>query len=39
MEIDKQIVRLNEQIDQIETKMKDPNLCEGSASTYSRITG
>jgi len=39
MENDKQIVRLNEQISQIEMKILDPKLCEGSASTYSRITG
>jgi ribonucleoside-triphosphate reductase len=39
MENDKQIARINEQIEQIEGKIKDPNLCDGSASTYSRITG
>jgi ribonucleoside-triphosphate reductase len=39
MENDKQVARIDEQIQQIEGKIKDPNLCEGSASTYSRITG
>jgi hypothetical protein len=39
MENEKQIARINEQINQIEEKINDRNLCEGSASTYSRITG
>jgi anaerobic ribonucleoside-triphosphate reductase len=39
MENEKQIARIEEQIQQIETKIKDPNLCDGSARTYSRITG
>jgi hypothetical protein len=30
---------INEQIAEIEGLMNDPNLCFGTASTYSRVTG
>jgi anaerobic ribonucleoside-triphosphate reductase len=39
MENEKQLTRIDEQITQLEEKIKDPHLCEGSASTYSRISG
>ena len=39
MEQSKQIEKINEQIEQIEARIKDPHLCEGTASTYTRITG
>jgi hypothetical protein len=39
MENDKQIAKFDEQINAIESKIKDPSLCDGTASTYSRITG
>jgi hypothetical protein len=37
--MEKKIAQIEEQIVEIENKIKDPNLCNGSASTYSRITG
>jgi ribonucleoside-triphosphate reductase len=39
MESEKQLARIEEQITQLEEKIKDPHLCEGSASTYTRISG
>jgi hypothetical protein len=33
------IEKLDEQIAQIQTKLKDPKLCDGTADTYSRISG
>jgi hypothetical protein len=30
---------IDKQIEEIEAKINDPELCMGSASTYSRITG
>ena len=37
--MNKQIEKINEQIDQIKCKINDPKLAEGTAETYSRITG
>jgi anaerobic ribonucleoside-triphosphate reductase len=37
--MDKRIEKIEEQITQIKQKLSDSHLCEGSASTYSRITG
>jgi anaerobic ribonucleoside-triphosphate reductase len=37
--MEQNIQRIIEQIKDIEDKMADPNLCEGTASTYTRITG
>jgi anaerobic ribonucleoside-triphosphate reductase len=34
-----QAKRIDEQIKDIEDRIVDPNLCEGTASTYTRITG
>jgi len=39
MDNSKQIEKLNEQIEQIESRIKDPKLCEGTADVYQRITG
>jgi hypothetical protein len=33
------VEKLDEQIVQIKTKLKDPKLCDGTADTYSRISG
>jgi anaerobic ribonucleoside-triphosphate reductase len=33
------IEKLDEQIVQIKTKLNDPKLCDGSADTYTRISG
>ena len=37
--MEKKIEKINEQIDQINSKLNDPNLCEGTAETYSRVSG
>ena len=34
-----QLTKLNEQIEQIEQKINDPNLCRASATCSSRISG
>lgn len=31
--------KISEQIAQIDVAMNDPNLCKGTASTYSRVSG
>jgi hypothetical protein len=33
------IEKIDEQIAQIEIKLKDPKLCDGTAAVYSRISG
>jgi len=37
--MDKRIEKIDEQIQQITAKLNDPHLCEGTADTYSRISG
>jgi anaerobic ribonucleoside-triphosphate reductase len=37
--MEQDIQKIEEQIKSIKDKMIDPNLCEGTASTYTRITG
>jgi anaerobic ribonucleoside-triphosphate reductase len=39
MENEKRIARVDEQISQVEQKLKDPKLCEGTADTYTRVSG
>jgi len=39
MEQSKQLEKINEQIEQIEQRIKDPHLCEGTSDVYQRITG
>jgi len=39
MEKTKQIEKIDEQISAINAKINDPHLCEGTAETYSRISG
>jgi len=33
------VKKIDEQIDQINRKLNDPHLCEGTSSTYSRVSG
>lgn len=33
------IEKINEKIEQVKTEMNDPHLCEGTADTYSRVSG
>ena len=37
--MDKRIEKLDEQINQIKEKLNSPKLCDGTAETYSRISG
>ena len=39
MEKSKQIERIDEQIQQINCKLNDPKLCDGTAQVYTRISG
>ena len=32
-------MKIDEQIEAVTMKMNDPNLCKGTASTYTRISG
>jgi len=37
--MNKQIERIDEQIQQIQSKLNDPKLCEGTAECYTRVSG
>ena len=37
--MEKKIEKLDEQIQQIQAKINDPKLCDGTAETYSRVSG
>lgn len=34
-----QIAKIDDQITQIQAKINDPKLCDGSAATYTRVSG
>ena len=37
--MEKRIERIDEQIEQINLKLADPNLCEGTADVLTRVSG
>jgi hypothetical protein len=39
MNDEKRVERIDEQIAQVRAKIEDPNLCKGTADTFSRISG
>jgi len=37
--MERKIEKIDEQIAQIEARLNDPRLCEGTADTYTRVSG